>query len=238
MEGSHTMIRAEVLLPKEEVVLVDDDCETSEDPISITEEQGKVKLGTHDKEDDGDVAGPGEEAETLAEIEREVLAIHCGLCNYVTNKGWNLRRHNLLVHEEHKELAEEKLAGDKNAVRKKKKISSEVSSSTMEHPVGDRIQCPKCPATFSKANSKGNNSLKRHLQSIHTTLCYTCDLCGKTFGRKDALKLHKSRLHSKQDGSKNIAVLKKSKLDHDLPEHLKVEERIIEQSPDLATKGS
>ena len=290
------MTAVEVLIPKEEVVLSCDDYETVEDPIS-TNDEGKIKLGTKAEEiSDGNGGGPVQEAETLAEIEREVSAIYCGFCNYVTDKAWNLRRHNLLVHGDQKEVSEEKsidllqcprcpatfskansgnrslnrhiqsihkmlrftcnlcdktfgrkdtlkihkkrahsnskglinnvemhnddelLPGNKlvhnNNVVSRKKIST--TESSLEHPAGDRIQCPECPATFSKANSEGNNSLNRHLQTLHSKIRFTCDLCGKSFGRKDSLKLHKNRIHSMG--------VKKS---------LKIEEGIREQSPEI-----
>ena len=106
------MTGVEVLIPKEEVVLSCDDYETGEDPISIngqSNEEGKINLDTKGEENsDGNGAGTVQEAETLAEIEREVSAIYCGFCNYVTDKAWNLRRHNLLVHGDQKDLSEEK----------------------------------------------------------------------------------------------------------------------------------
>ena len=259
----------------------------------------------HDKDGDG------------AETEREVLAIQCGMCNYVTNKKRNLKIHKHNVHKEfvkkklnrdkkmvqcpqcpatfskannslnrhlitvhsmvrytcdlcgktfgrkgslriHKGrlhpdpggskhivnrkgskldqdslskqvVHKEKVNHDKNVVRKKKESPNVVPFVPMVQPTTDRIQCPQCPASFSKASSH----LKRHLRTIHSMLRHSCDLCNKTFGRKDSLIIHKGRLHPDPDGSKNIVHRKGSKMDKDSQKSLEVEERMREQSPDI-----
>ena len=197
------MTGVKVMLPSEDVLL-GEDSEICEDPISIAghcDKQRKVELDAKDKNGEGAF---GEEA--------QVSDIQCELCNYVTNQARNLKIHKKFVH---KELPEK----NTDVLRKKKNVV------TMEHPVGGRIQCPQCPATFSK--KQGTASLNRHIQSIHSKLRYTCDMCGKTFGRKDSLRIHKGRCHTNnvdEEGSK----LKQGSL-----RKLEVEKGIGNQSPEI-----
>jgi len=61
-------------------------------------------------------------------------------------------------------------------------IEDELSSQT---DYERKFPCPECPATF-----KTNSHRERHLL-IHTgERPFSCDICGKRFGRKDKLKQH------------------------------------------------
>ena len=54
----------------------------------------------------------------------------------------------------------------------------------------NKYKCDTCDASFAF-----RNSLQRHKNSQHASLCYNCSICGKAFVRKDSMKRHKDKFH-------------------------------------------
>ena len=54
-----------------------------------------------------------------------------------------------------------------------------------------RSICPKCHAYFQTLRSA-----KRHYQSVHSGIVFTCEICSKEHNRKDRLKEHLINKHA------------------------------------------
>lgn len=50
--------------------------------------------------------------------------------------------------------------------------------------------CQLCPRTFTQAGA-----LKRHMESVHLKLTFTCDECSNVYTRRDTLTQHKKLKH-------------------------------------------
>jgi len=52
------------------------------------------------------------------------------------------------------------------------------------------VQCSSCDKMF-----RGNYELRKHIETIHEQLRFTCSICNRQFKSKDGLKYHQNLLH-------------------------------------------
>ena len=117
-------------------------------------------------------------AKILPEIPEEINAeimplkkpprtLHCTKCNYITRSGREeLKEHQMIAH---KGVSFKSWISCKNVI----------------------LNCSRCDFT----TRNGQKSLKDHENRIHDGVFFTCDLCGKSYGRKSAVNEHKKRVH-------------------------------------------
>jgi len=123
------------------------------------------------------------------------MAVHsfqfgCELCGKQFKHGKRLKNHMINIHGLEDENTLHSMYGSikENEIECIDPLTNEV----IEHETnnllvedGRKYKCPECPATF-----KTNSHRERHML-IHTgERPFACEICGKSFGRKDKLKKH------------------------------------------------
>ena len=105
----------------------------------------------------------------------------CELCEYGSNKTYNIKRHKMLKH-----------GGKKPKIEiKTEHLEEEKSQDMIEvEPIQTTVECMQCFAKF-----KAKKSLNRHIKSIHTDIIIKCEQCNFTTNRKDTLRIHFKRKH-------------------------------------------